>query len=308
MANTYRYGNNYQIAVFDESAYGTAEDSGAAAYVYPDKIEMEESIEQIDIAQKTEERQKLQNEVLAGKKSATAVQTGVLTDTHIGLIKGLLLDLDASSAFGSDTAPDTTNGYSSTIYQYFSDDKVNKLTSGVLESLEISGSSGEPINYTANYRGYQLDREEDESEGVTAPSVQVLTPFLFEDVSSIQVAGNGALDSITSFSLTLENSFAPDEILYNNNNQKTAEILCRRTGTLEFTWEYNSSHNPTIMNTSANESKFTLTDGTNNWAFSLYGKVSSYTTPDPDNCIFTGSCTIDLMGTSSHNIYTITTS
>ena len=315
MANE-RYGNNYLVALGVQTDYDT--ENPEYTVVLPDKVEMKKTIAAIDISQKTGVLSKKNTEKLAGYTGGEVTLSGQLVPgSGVTNLHGILLEamFTGTSAFVVPGVGTTPNSYS--IYQFFnSDDKGNIGLSCVMESFNITGSSGGGIDYTANFRpkavtyeanlasgDHIVENASDEDPFVNIPDI---TPAIFADTTLTTMGGATAITTLNSFSIDLTNTFADDASIYQNSNTKSQEILTGFEGSFTAEWNYNKSAtgDPAIsadlMADALTSIVLAITDGTNIWTFTLYGKVTEYSFADPDKGIFTSSMTMELMSDDSH--------
>ena len=315
MANE-RYGNKYLVLLGEEtSGYGTEQTSYTATL--PDKVEMKEETSAIEISQKTGDIETWKGEYLAGTKKGTVTISGQLAiDTGI-TTHGILFDAFFSNYDGTDTFDNPAAGapQSYTIYQYFtSDSNYNVAVGCVAESLEISGAVDGAIEYSITFRAKSISREESASPP-TAPSYTDTEPLLFQRVSVtrlVDITDEDRINEINSFSLTLNNTFADDNLIYQNSSTKSQELRCGFNGQLNVEFNYDSTHSEDvydhIMGSGLTKGNLRLDDPAVSEYFMIEtkGKITEYTIADPDKCIFTNSFTKELMGDDSTAAITIT--
>ncbi|MBT6994533.1 MAG: hypothetical protein HN952_06210 [Candidatus Cloacimonetes bacterium] len=308
MANE-RYGNNYLTCLGKEASYGTEQTTYEV--ILPDKVEMKKTIASIDISQKTGTLEKKNTEMHAGYTGGTVaisgeLKTGADANTHHGILLEAMFN-DSASVFNIPAVGTTPNSY--TIYQYFNDDAGHKAVGCVLESLEIAGSSGGAITYTANFRAKTITYETDLS-ALTDPfsSVPAITPALFANTTVQLIGDDTNISKINSFTLSLTNSFADEANMYQNSNTKLLEILTGFAGSLSVEWNYDKTNNSDVeakLMTTASDA-ITITDGTNSWILSTFGKYTEYQFSDPDKGIFTSRLSKTLMSDASNDAVAIT--
>ena len=294
-----RYGNDYLILLGKETSYGTEQTTYTATL--PDTVTMKEEISQIAVSQKSYSYEKQKNEIQKGTIGGTVEITGELAYDN-GLTKhGILLEAffdDSTSPFENQTVGTAKNSY--TIYQYFSDGKVNKAVGCVLQTLNISGAFNDVIKYTATFRAKEITREA--TVTLTTPTYPEIKPFLFCNVS-VTIHGTSGV-KINSFDLNLQNILADDKFVYQNSCSKTGEYKTAFQGTLKIQKTYDESSDTTIIDDILSDTlaqdKITLTDGLDQWDINTYGKVTEANLPDPDKTIFEFDFTKELMADSSN--------
>lgn len=300
-----RYGNDYLILLGEETSYGTEQTSYTA--ILPDKITMKREVAQITTSQKSYSYEKQKNELKAGIIGGSVEISGELGYDG-GLTRhGILLAafFDSGTAFSNPTIGTAKKSY--TIYQYFSDGKVNKAVGCVLESLNISGNYNETIKYTATFRAKDIDFES--TVTLTAPTYPEVRPFLF---CNVKATVHGSADKkINSFDLQLKNIMADDKIIYQNSCYKSGEYKVAFEGTLKIQKTYDESLDKDIIDDTLDDSlvydKIELDDGANSWEFETYGKVTETNLPDPEKAIFEFDFTKELLADNTHRAIEIST-
>lgn len=306
MANE-RYGNNYLAVLGKEASYGTEQKTYEV--ILPDKVEMKKTIASIDISQKTGVLSKKNTEKLAGYTGGEVTLSGQLSPgADADSVHGILLEAmfaDSSSAF--EVPAVGTSPFSYTIYQYFNDNKGTLGLGCVLNSFGISGSSGGGIEYTAGFRPKSITYEDDVSDvvgGDPFSSIPDITPAIFADTTLTTMGGENNISTMNSFSIDLTNTYADDALIYQNANAKSQEILTGFEGSFTAEWNYDKANDSDIsgklMADALTSVVLAITDGTQTWTYTLYGKVTDYSFADPDKGIFTSSMTMELMSDASN--------
>ena len=301
MANE-RYGSKYLTLLGEETGgYGTEQTNYDATL--PDTVEMKEEVSAIELSQKTGDLEKQKSEYLAGLRKGTVTISGQLAIDDGITTHGLIFD-----AFFSNDTVFSNSGVgapqSYTIYQYFTDDNsYNTAVGCVAESLEITGEVDGAIEYTITFRAKSISREES-GDPPSEPSYADLRPLLFQNVASDIIADNTDIDTINSFSLTLNYAFADDNLVYQNSTTKSQELRCSFNGQLNIEFNYDSTHSSDVYDNIMGATLLTdtlglYTDTADYFEITTEGKITEYTIADPDKCIFTNSFTKELLGSSA---------
>ncbi len=314
MANE-RYGNNYLTCIGKEATYGT---SASYDVILPDKCEMKETVATIDIPMKTGVLEKTNYETQAGYKSGTVTISGNLycasnasSASNEAAFHAIFLNAlfdnggVVSGSYNTFDFPAIgTTPYSYTIYQYFNDDDGHKARGCVLETFDITGSTGGMIEYTATFRAKSVSYEVSVSDAGSDPfsSIPELYPETFSSVSFGYIGGASEISSVNSFSLSISKTFADDAVLFQNNNTKQQEIVTGYEGTFTAEWNYSSSWHEVandLMSASVRQDVFYLgymsSPQKPYWRIYTHGKYTDYTLPDPDKGIFKASLSKTLM-------------
>lgn len=303
--------HNTIVLVGKETAYGNAQTT--PEHKFPDQMEWDYGVSQIEIPQKTQTLEPQSNESKQGRKAPTVTLRGVLTADHEWLLQAYFNK--ATSAYSWQT---NDGGFSYTIMQAYPASS-NDAGDGIkavgcrMESLTIN-RNGEYVGYEATFRAKSVTDNSDFSTltltTITDVTYPNQTPFLFQDITSVSLVEN-IIDSFNTFSLTLTNEFADDDISFQNSQTRTTDTVCSTSGELSYTYIYTMATSDAISEFYDDTlviDKFNITDGTNTWAISTTGQYSAFSRPDDDKCIYTGDVTKILMGDASNKAITITVS
>jgi len=304
--------HNTIVLVGKETAYGNAQTK--PEHKFPDQMEWDYGVSQIEIPQKTQTLEPQSNESKQGRKAPTVTLRGVLTADHEWLLQAYFNK--ATSAYSWQT---NDGGFSYTIMQAYpasSDDAGDgiKAVGCRMESLTIN-RNGEYVGYEATFRAKSVTDNSDFSTltltTITDVTYPNQTPFLFQDITSVSLV-DAAITNFNTFSLTLTNEFADDDISFQNSQTRTIDTVCSTSGELSYTYIYSMATsvniNSSMYTAMLAPETFTLSDGVNSWAFSTFGQYTSFSRPDDDKCIYTGDVTKMLMGDASNTAITITVS
>jgi hypothetical protein len=298
-----RYGNDYLVLLGKETSYGTEQTTYTSTL--PDKIEIKESTAQIAVNQKTGSLEPQKNEIQAGYKMVSVTLSGELGIDSGITAHGILF----AGFFSDDTEPFTVQAIGSTLqsytmYQYFSDGNYNHVVGCVMESLNVTGASGETIKYSATFRGKLLTRE-DSGTPPSTPTQPEIQPLLFCSTVFSKIAGATNITKANSFNLTMNNTFADDKSIYQNSCTKSAEYKTGFNGTYTIEWNYDATNDSdvydNILSTTLIEDNVDLFQGAAYFEIDTFGKITDYTLADPDKGIFVSSYTKQLMGDSSNS-------
>jgi hypothetical protein len=303
--------HNTIVLVGKETAYGIAQTT--PEHKFPDQMEWDYGVSQIEIPQKTQTLEPQSNESKQGRKAPTVTLRGVLTADHEWLLQAYFNK--TASAYGWQTSD---GGFSYTIMQAYpasSSDAGDgiKAVGCRMESLTIN-RNGEYVGYEATFRAKSITDNSDFSTltlltitDVTYPDQR---PFLFQDITTVSLI-DGAVTAFNTFSLTLNNEFADDDISFQNSQTRTIDTVCSTSGELSYTYIYTmatSARMSAFYDDTLGADNFSITDGTNTWAITTYGQYSAFSRPDEDKCIYTGDVTKMLMGDATYKAITITVS
>jgi hypothetical protein len=174
-------------------------------------------------------------------------------------------------------------------------------TNGVW-TFEASGWATEYAeNVTVSgYTGYPTYADEDYD----------IAPFLFGDTTITGLFRN-TLEFTDAFSINLSMEYTLDDekYLFLNNNDLQSITMNKFSGTISASTLYTVGKDlgvASLYNNDAEDGQctFTITDGTNNWAFDIYGVVTEYTRPDPDRQLYESTATTRIQGYYSSGTYT----
>ena len=305
MANE-RYSNNYLTVIGKETEYGKQQLTYAV--ILPDKLELKKTIASIDIAQKTGVLTKKNTEKLAGYTGGTGAQSGDLVP---GVLAASTLAIMLEALFQDTGTPFIvpaigTVPLSYSLFQFFNDDNANTGTGCVLESLDIAGSGGGAITYAANWRSQEVLYEATPTlvGGDPFGSIPSVVPAVFALTTLDLFGGDTNITKLNSFSLSLKNTFVEDPLIYQNSNKKIQEIIKGFEGSLNIEWNYDKENDDDIsgklMSNTLTTVTFTISNGSQDWTFTMYGMVTDYSPSEPDKSIFTSSMVFELMSDTSH--------
>ena len=310
MANGQRYGNDYLCLVGKEASYGTEQDEYTATLPY--KVEMKRTVAPIDVSLKTGTLEKQGCEMQSGYTGGSVTISGALdTGSSITTSPAIFLEAmfqDSATPFAIPTVGTTPLSY--TIYQYFvSDEKMHKAIGCVLESFEITGSSGGAIEFTATFRAQMITYEQTDAT-VDVPTFSCITHALYGDVEVSAFAGLGHITKINSFTLSLTNVFADDAKVYQNSSTKQLEILTGLEGSLTFDWNYDKTYDSEVSGELVDS---VLADtlvlvGSSTWTITTFGKYTDYSFADPDKGIFASNFSKTLMSDGTDKAISIAVS
>lgn len=297
-----RYGNDYLVLLGKETSYGTEQTSYTATL--PDTCVMKTTKSTIDVKQKAYGYEEKKDSVQAGYTGGTVEISG-----ELGLDAGITQHgILFAAFFDDDTTPFVnqavgTSKQSYTIYRAYSDGaKVDVALGCVLESLKLSGGSGDAIKYSATFRAKSVAFEQ--FPILATPTYPEIQPLLFCDVTAKIQGSTG--HAINSFDLTLTNTFVEDSKIYQNSCTKKGEYKTGFTGELKIEKNYDETNDADIitnlLSTSLTPDTITLnnSDSSHRFAITTYGKTTDVNLPDPDNSIFQFDFTKKLMADNSN--------
>lgn len=306
-----RYGNDYLCLVGKEATYGTEQDEYTATLPY--KVEMKKSVAPIDVSLKTGSIEKQGCEMVAGYTGGSVTISGALdSGQSVTTSAAIFLEAmfqDSATPFAIPAVGTAPLSY--TIYQYFvSDSKMHKALGCVLESFEITGSSGGTIEFTATFRAKSIEYEQTDAS-VTSPTFACITPALYGGITIAKFGGDSNITKINSFTLSLTNVFADDAKVYQNSATKLQEILTGIEGSLTIDWNYDKVNDSDITGNIVDESvaDSLVLHGTGVWTIETYGKYTDYSFADPDKGIFSSNFSKTLMTKdATHKAISVTVS
>lgn len=314
---TYRYGNDYLISLFNETAgagsYGAYPgDYSVRDGLLPDALEMTPLVRTIDTGYKTGTLEPRIQSLVAGRKDAKVTLRGTLSDSHEVLLKALFNDTASPYALSSSHEP-----VSWEIHQHFLADDEGHVAKGcVLESLVIEGEGNGPIRYEATFRAKSFESEVALDTGAyaacTSPTVPTPKPFLFDDVTSVSFLG-GDFTSLVRFRISLNNQFTTDDALWTNARVKQRELVTGFSGQIEFAALYQDSlgwyEDQLVTGELADGAmSLRLTDGTSHWDIAAHGRIMEIKPADPDRHVFLFGATVSLSGDGVRSAISVTVS
>jgi len=306
-----RIGKNYRVLIAPETTYGVAA-SGSFTEL-PDTIEFSQVVNAINVSAKTGTLQKQSFETLEGTSVANVTMNGNFSPSHSVVLDMAMFDTSSPRTIQSSQP---TSSYSYTIYRVYTDDeKLDYVAGCTAESLNITGNSGEVVQYNLTLRGKSITKEAASGSitGLTlsscAPGVE---PFLFANVTADMLDTN--ITAINSFDLGLVNGFQGDAEIYQNSSTKNLEILTSVDATLNFSWNYDKDNDAEVydnlLSTSLVDNDINLVATSGTFAIKTNGKYTEYTVPDPDNGVFVSSAVVEILSDCDNSTegLTITTS
>lgn len=300
----YKQINNSIIVFFKENSYAEpiADYNGLTPVVLADFMQPAiTKTERVELKRTTQSRQPIAENVLQGRTSAELTFKGSLSDGHSILFKAFC----GNSAFPI-TINDTSELPSYEIHQLFNDGTVNIAKGCVCSSLEITGESGDGINYEASFRCQWEDKEISCAGLTNYPSFTSLynlltnyKPFSFADTSVVELLGQNldSYKSFNSFELKLENTFADDAVLFANSHQKNTEITTAMKGEFKAEMNYNPNlkiDSTRLVTTDKGTAVFKLKAFGVYWTVNIKGILAEATYPNSDKDIYKLAATIAL--------------
>ena len=309
----YRYGNNYRILVAEETTAGTTPTIAWATatnwHLIPDIVEMSEEVAQIETNSKTGTGLATYCETRPGYQNATVTLTGVLSNEHEFLLKGLGYD-HKTGVYTLKELPSTFPTYS--IVRLWSDAptgtpaddyKADIAVGCQLSSLKITGGSGDMVRYEATFQSMGVTAETTISiaQGATNdPGNPCVIGFNFGDVTATLNYGSG--DCLKSFELTLGYEIADDATSFQNSNTRLETIPLKATPELSYVTNYDTTgtldtnRQSILYGEDAISEAISLImvdsdDFTHTWKIETNGQLTSYTFADPGRALFENSVT-----------------
>jgi len=304
-----RIGKNYRVLIAPETTYGEAA-SGSFTEL-PDTIGFAKVVNTIARSAKTGTLKKQKYETNEGTTGATATLAGDFSPSH-----SIALDMAMFDTTSPRTIPASQPAaYSYTLYRVWTEDsKVDYVPGCVVDSFNVTGNSGEVVQYNLSMRGNDLIREGASGSiaGLTVSSCAPdITPFLFADVTADMLDSN--ITAINSFDLSIANGFQGDPEIYQNSSTKNLEILTSVDNTFNFSWNYDKDHDDEVydhlVSSSLSDNTIALVATAGTFTIAINGKYNDYTLPDPDNGVFVSTAVVEILSDCDSSIegLTITT-
>lgn len=301
---TYRYGNNYRVAIGQETSLGSGYTNSTNIRfddltVLPDTINMVGDVAQIDTGAKTQSGLSTLCEYKQGYKQYTVTLSGYLSHEHEILLKALTPD--TASPYCIDALP-TLKSY--VILRIWSDAVstpyvADKAIGCQLSSLKITGTSGDMIRYEAVFMAQGFEREI-ASQAITGtdPGVVCTSGFNFGDYDSTTELCFGDTEHLKSFDLSLGYELADDATSYQNSNTRLETIPMKAA--CEFSYVTNHDTTNTTYDTKAETllhsdtvlaERLFFKNTVKTWQLDMNGQLSAYTFADPGKALFENQVT-----------------
>jgi len=312
-------GHGTIVTMGRETTYGTV--FLTPTVKLPDMFEYSFGDSQVTVPQKTQTLEGKVKTSQSGRKSPTVTLSGVLTYAgHEELLKAFFGQVTGTPyVFMITDVAISTAGYSYTIACTVPTATSN-LGKGVvalgcrLETLEIS-RNGDYVGYTATFRAKSIDDQATHSwvlSGLTDTdsTYPELAPFLWQDVV-VSLIDDGQAAANT-FSLTLTNTFADDDINFQNKQTKQKDYKCSSGGVLTAEFLYDVTADAIVYDNILNQTCYAdqiilyeSGDATDYWTIATEGQYIEYSKPDKENCIYVSSYTKQLMGDGDNKAISI---
>jgi hypothetical protein len=299
--------NRHQTVILagKEAGYGTEQTTPT------DKIasmfEWDYGVQSFDVAIKTQTLAPMTIERGKGRKMPTCTLSGILTDAHQWILEAAIGD-NATPL----TIPATDSGYSYTIYCAVPASSADagdgvKVTGARCESLTLS-RNGDFINFEASFRAKAIV-DWASLDGLTLTSVTDTTtpentPFLWQDV--VVSLANASYSNANDLSITITNTFADDDVLYQNSESKVQDVICSTTGELTYQAIYDTVKDPAIAALIESvdpaeifESTISFVSDDATWTFTINGREANPARPDDAKCIYVTDHIVTMLGDST---------
>ena len=305
-----RIGKNYRVLIAPETTYG--EPASGSFTELPDTIEFAKVVSTIDVSAKTGTLKKQKYETQEGISVATVAMNGNFSPSHSVVLDMAMFDLTSPRTIVNSQPA----AYSYTVYRVYTDDsKLDYVAGCTADSLNITGNSGEVVQYSLSLRGKTLTKEA-ASGSITGLTLSSCTPdmdpFLFASVTADMLDSN--ITAINSFDLGLTNGFQGDEQIYQNSDTKNLEILTNIDGTFNFSWNYDKDNDDEVydhlVSASLSDNTIGLVSTSGTFTIAVNGKYTEYSLPDPDVGVFVSNAVVEVLNDCDSSIegLTITTS
>lgn len=303
-----RCGQNPVLMMAIEGTYGTA--NLTPTVKSGSKFNFQEIKDEVAIDKKTGQITTQKMESNYGNTYVDGTIEGTLTRTEFDIFLQALTNDSATPWIHSNSC--TRPGL--TIIQYFddgtigtaTDDHYNIVTGALLTQLTLTMNPNSNITFSATIKGKAVNRE------VANTGANELTFTSITDAShpnypvakwgdiTVSLGGSAAITAFNTGTLTLTNELCSDDILFQNNDTIINPLIMRAGGTLNASWIYDTTDDPTIYDniqgTIQSDTITILFGTTDQYTITTLGKIESYENPDPDRCKFISSFSKKLMG------------
>lgn len=258
MAN--RFGNQYRIAIGQETAYGSgftamAGEVGSVNWddllVHSGVINMTPIINTSPTTYKSGMTVSHPCEEVPTTSFGTVVVSG---DASIDILEKYLAGVMEDGGLGKYTFPtDTATIPSFVLYQLWDDApsgtsfKVNRVKGAKLQQLVISGSQGGLVQFEATFETQTVKRETTQAIIGTDPGRSCGAPLQFGNVIAALQMGNSAT-SLDTFSITFTNEFTADSSKFANSMTLFNPRIIKQGGEIAYTCHYDSAGDETDLN------------------------------------------------------------
>lgn len=253
MAN--RFGNQYRIAIGEETSYGSGFTQMSAAtppvgsvawtdlLVHSGVINMTPTINTAPTTYKSGLTVSHPCEEVQTTSMGTVTVSGDASIAILGkYIGGVMVD----DGFGIGFPTKTVDIPSFVLYQIWDDApdektfKVNRVKGAKLQQLLITGEQGGLIQFEATFETQTVEREVEQDISGTDPGRSCGTPLQFGDIAANLAMGKVAT-ALDTFSITFTNEFTADASKFANNMTLFNPHIIKQGGEISYTCNYDSA-------------------------------------------------------------------
>lgn len=241
-----RLGFKQNVIVGAEPTYGIGETITAyptSSTVHQDiTLTYDNSIEKVETPLRNGTLEVSECETRTGRYSGTISLTGDFTEQKAEwLLRGILADNTLTDATAYVIQPKmNATTYSHVIMAYDMETTKADIYYGCVMSDLTINKDGDKWAFTANYRFKDVRRETAISVWSTSPTAVCEVPFVWS--GSVFTGTLGLLTAnILEYSVTLTNTFAPDDSLYGPSATKLRDLITKTTGILTAKYLYDDA-------------------------------------------------------------------
>ena len=303
-----RFGNQYRIAIGEETSYGSgftqmsADPKPVGSVAWTDLLVHSGVINMTPTINTAQTTYKSGLTVTHPCEEVQTTSMGTVTvsgDASLDILEkyigGVMVEI--YSGVGSFNFPaDTADIPSFVLYQIWDDApdektfKVNRVKGAKLQQLVITGSQGGLIQFEATFETQTVEREVQQSITGTDPGRRCGTPLQFGDVTAILAMGNEAT-ALDTFSITFTNEFTADASKFANNMTLFNPHIIKQGGEISYTCNYDSAgaeKNLSIISdpTTINIDGITIISGTSYFQAIIPSIATSLDLPDVERDYF----------------------
>ncbi len=255
MAN--RFGNQYRIAIGEETSYGSGFTQmsvdpipvGSVAWddllVHSGVINMTPTINTAPTTYKSGMTVTHPCEEVQTTSMGTVTVSGdaslAILEKYIGGV--MIVNVNEDYEF----PPNTADIPSFVLYQIWDDApsettkfKVNRVKGAKLQQLVITGSQGGLIQFEATFETQPVEREVEQDITGTDPGRSCGTALQFGEITATLAMGNEAT-ALDTFSITFTNEFTADASKFANNMTLFNPHIIKQGGEISYTCNYDSA-------------------------------------------------------------------
>lgn len=283
-------GNQTYYIIAKQPAFGTAPTSLTGAMVFNQKCDIKVNPNMIERPIKSQTFEKLYCQTSLGSKEVAIDMSGVLCSEYQTLLQAYFNKATSVYSIGTSSTAD-----SYTVIRYYpgTTPKVEYATGCSLNQLNITGTSRQNINFSANWAGKEFNEYQSTGSFTNIPANICGTPFTMNSCSFS--GGTGSL-TLSDFSIGLTTQMTDDKYRYQIsasviNNDFTSKG-CSFNYTTIFDGDLDKQMN-SYLGQMINTYTLTLNNPSKHWQFDLCGKLEDYSKPDPDKGTYQQQATIN---------------